>query len=212
MSIRHLCNLLLVPALLTGLTLSISSANPSSSPEDAVFIKDEPRNVHWYQNNFLGFKMAIPGGWHVTLNKEVAWYIHDTYTRKHIKEGIVTPLLAISKYPPGKPGPQGQFNSNIILIAHNLSQAPPPGIRSAKELVDVMKATGEKFSSAPYNTKDGESDCQRFRWLSNQGRTHSPYGDIVCIKNGYAIFLQPMAESDAEISEIESILQTLHFD
>jgi len=108
MNIRRCFYLLFLSALLLGLAPSIRAAASSSGPEDAVVRKDEAQNAHWYRNNYFGFGMAIPGNWHVTLNRELVWFIHDPYLKKQIKDGIVLPLLGITKYPPGKPGPRGE--------------------------------------------------------------------------------------------------------
>lgn len=213
MSIRHCFSLLLVPALLVGLASPLWATDPSSGPESAVLRKDESVNMHFYQNRYFALGVAIPGNWHVILNKELLWYIHDPYLKEAIKSGLCFPLLAISKYQPGKPGPKGEFNSNIMLRADDLSIAPAPGIQTTKEYVQVyiegLKSAGMNTSSDPYGMKLGGIEFWRFDYTS-RGRDISYTSDFVTVRNGYALTFQLMAESKADIAELETIMKSLH--
>jgi hypothetical protein len=159
--------------------------------------------------------MAIPGSWHVILNKELLWYIHDPYLKEAIKSGLCFPLLAISKYQPGKPGPKGEFNPNIMLRADDLSIHAPPGIKTTKDYaqvcVEVLKRARTNVSSDAYGTKLGGIEFWRYDYSSRMAGA-SYASDFVIVRNGYALTFQLMAESKTDITKLEAIMKSLHFD
>ena len=158
MKIRHLLHLLLVPTLLAGLWSSIEAAEPSSGPQDADLFKGKSVNMHFYQNKYFGFDMAIPGDWYVLLKTELLPFIHDPYLKRVIKAGQCFPLLGISKHRPGTPGPKEDPNSNLTLWAEDLSMAPPPGIKTTKDYAEALARAGMKFRSSPSVMKQGTVD------------------------------------------------------
>jgi hypothetical protein len=201
--------------LLVGLASPLWATDPSSGPENAGLRKDESVNMHFYQNKYFSFGMAIPGNWNVILNKQLLWYIHDPYLKEAIKSGLCFPLLAISKYQPGKPGPKGEFNSNIMLRAEDLSIHPPPGIKTTKDFaqvyVDVFKRAGTNACSDAYGMKLGGIEFWRFDYTSwVPGVSYA--SDFVTVRNGYALTFQLMAESNADITKLEAIMKSLDFE
>jgi hypothetical protein len=155
--------------------------------------------------------MEVPGHWHVLLNRELVWFIHDPNMRRAIKEGLCFPLLAISKYRPGKPGPKGECNSNIILSADDLAMYPAYGIKTTKDYVEALKKDGMKFSSKPSVMKLGETEL----WSFDSTTSLLPgnyYGHIVTVRNGFVLRFQLTGESKADIEELRDIMKSLHFD
>jgi hypothetical protein len=211
MTARHWLSLLLIPIYLAGFAPSVKAGNPSSSPEDAVLSKDESNGMYFYKNNYFTFGLKIPSNWHVMLKKEMVWFMHDPNLRRAIKSGLCFPLLGISKYPAGKPGPKGENNSNFVLYADNLSMYPAYRIETAKDYVEALKKSGMKFASKPSVMKLGEVDLWSFDSFTSQ-TPESFYGGVVTVRNGFVLRFLLTAKSKTDIAELRDIVKSFHFD
>jgi len=215
MTIRRLFCLLLVPTLLAGLASSIEASDQSSGPEDADLFKGESVDLFFYQNRFFSFDMTIPGDWHVLSTEELLRLLKKEGTggEEAIESGAVTCLVSISKYQPAKRGPKGELNPNIVLIAMGLSELP--GIKTGKDYIELFKATekamGMKARSDPYPVQLGGIELWRFDY-TEPGPEITYSAQIVTVRKGYTLGFQLSAGSKADMTKLEDILKSLHFE
>jgi hypothetical protein len=210
--------LFLVPALLTGLASTTVAVDPPSGPEDADLFKGDTADLYFYRNRFFALDMTIPGDWHPLSSKDLLRLLRkesggDTYSEQRLKEQGTVYLLSIAEYRPAQRGPAGEFNPNITMSAQDLSKLP--GIKTTKDYIEwlqsMMKAAGVQSEAAPYPMKLGGVEFWRFDGVTREQETNY-WAQIAAVRRGYALTFQLSAGSKTDITRLEGILKSLHFD
>jgi len=218
-AIRHLFSFLLVSTLFVGLTSPIWATNPSSGPEDADLFKGESVDLYFYHNQFFSFDMMVAGDWHVLSSKELIQQLRkhqrrDDFSDQNIRESGLFFLLSISKYETAKPGPRGEFNPHIMLGAMDLSNHP--GIKTGKDYIRFLATSGidmgAKLTLNPSLVQLGGVDFWRLHGRARRGSEAINCEWIGTVRKGYGLHFQLMAGSKTEMTELEDILKSLHFD
>lgn len=216
MIVRRRLILLLLPVLFATLACPIKVDKPIYGPMDGDLFKNESTNVYIYRSQFFSFDLTMPGDWYPLSSKDFLKLMRkkrpdEDYSEEGVKKRGSLTLMSVSRYTPAKCGPSGESNPNIVVMAVDLSKYP--GIKTAEDFIEwtksQMKALGVKPISEPYAVQLSGVEF----WRIAERRDPASYNALfVTIRKGYALMFVLTAASEADITELEEILKSIHFD
>ena len=181
-----------------------------------------------YRNDFFGFSITIPEGWHVTGSDGMKTAIHEAQDllgdainqsemEKMVKISDITTanLFLVSRYSDEQAMELEAFNPNIGLFAENLGEAGKR-IDQAKYVSlfrqNLTKAIpGIVFKSETNKTIGGlEFTSVQTQFTIQEILISQEH--LVCLKNGFAITFVLSTLEESEKSLLDDIIATLKWD
>ena len=181
-----------------------------------------------YRNNFLGFSITVPEGWHVTGSDGMKTAIQDgqnllddainkSEVEKMVKMADITTanLFLVSRYSDEQAMELEAFNPNIGLLAENLGAAGKR-IDLAKYVSlyrqNVTKAIpGIVIKSETKKAIGGQEFTSVQVQFTTQGILISQE-HLMCLKNGFAVTFVLTTLDESEKPLLDDIMTTLKWD
>lgn len=205
--------LLITAAVLCGGCGGVTLGDPSDSKiEDGVYL-----------NTFFELSLPIPEGW-VIASAETEKRVRETGREMlsgqsetidaslKAAEKSTFQLLMISEYPIGKPV---EFNSNLILVAENVSHAP--GIETGADylfhLHQVLTQSAMPYErvNEPEPVQIGGREFYETTYKLKQPQFTIVQNYLVTIDNGFALALISSSNTDPSFERLRAISETLQF-
>ena len=181
-----------------------------------------------YRNDFFGFSITIPEGWHVTGSEDMKTMIQEgqammedaldkSEVEKMTKLADITTanLFMVARYTDEQAMEQGVSNPNIVLVVENLGAAGKQ-IDRAKYVrlyrQNVAKAApGIVFKSETTKNIGGQEVTSLQVQFTTQGIIVSQE-HLVCLKNGFSVVFALTTLDDSEKPSLDDIMATLKWD
>ena len=181
-----------------------------------------------YRNDFFGFSITVPEGWHVTGSEDMKAVIQEgqnliedaldkSEVEKMAKIADITTanLFMVARYSDEQAMEQEASNPNIVLIVENLG--------TLGKQIDLAKyvslyrqnltkaAPGIVFKSETTKTIGGQEFTSLQLQFSTQGILISQE-HLICLKNGFSVTFALTTLDDSEKQPLDDIMATLKWD
>lgn len=173
----------------------------SPGPDDARLTREVATGARIYENRFFSLEIKVPRGWHVLASRDLESMLRSRGSP--CPAGGVC-LLSASRYPPGKPGPKGEFNAHFLLAAMDIRGYS--GIRSGKDFAELQRAAMKAFvpegPSEPVAVNLGGCEF----WRIDAGVPDGYLTWLGTVRKGHGLSFQLMAGLQGEIDRLVDIL------
>lgn len=198
-----------------------SRPGPSSEPSDAKVSQSQNSSDHVYMNNYFGFRLLIPGHWHVFAGEDLRETMKEFFSiseNSDVAAFFDLYILVVSKSKHwGRPGSD---NSNLGVMAFDFSEAC---IGIGKEecnkglseqlmsgLMHLAREREGNVISGPRQVRLGGKEFFQLDTV-DPGEVTTLRSSIATIMKGYQLTFELAAYSKEDLKELETIVYSIYF-